>query len=74
MELGTMLEVVDVSFDFEANRYIKLGWKLISTYVRGGGDPREKNETLHYVLGFPAGIPQLCGEKTIPHPEPEPAI
>ena len=59
-------EVVELSSDRngygpqgtkQINQYLAAGWRLLDTYVVGYGDPRERNETLCYVLAWPASSP-----------------
>jgi hypothetical protein len=60
-------EVVEISSRGDGakkvNEYLNLGWTLIDTFVVGYGDPRDRNETMHYVLGWQAvGEPQRPNE------------
>jgi len=49
----------------QVNEYLNLGWTLIDTFVVGYGDPRERIETMHYVLGW-----QGLGEPRRPKEQP----
>ena len=40
------------SIDNTLNTYLKLGWRIIDQWIVGHGDPRERFETLHVLLGW----------------------
>lgn len=51
-----IIETVEVSrrdgVDKGINEYLELGWVIIETWVVGYGDPRERIETAHVLLGW----------------------
>jgi hypothetical protein len=51
-----VIETAEVSdrggVDKAVNPYLKLGWVIVETWVVGDGDPRERNETFHALLGW----------------------
>lgn|GEM_PF-3268501 len=53
-------EVFETSSYKDANQYLKLGWKLLSTYLRDYGHPVERHQWTVYCLAWPkdAGDPQ----------------
>ena len=38
--------------DDEINKYLDLGWIIVDTWIVGYGDPRERIETFHAILGW----------------------
>lgn len=53
----------------QANDYLKLGWKLIETWVCGAGYPHERQEKVHLLLGW---VDNSQSPIHPPTPEPEP--
>lgn len=50
-----------------ANAYLKLGWKIIETWVSGAGFPNERRETVNLLLGW-------VDNSTAPVHPPEPKL
>ena len=70
-QLSTVSETVELTsggqvFQTSLNSYLKLGWRIIDQWATGYGDPRERNETLHVLLGWSADQPAQHPEKTVP--------
>ena len=54
--LNLVIETVEVSsrdgVHKKINEYLSLGWIVLETWVVGYGDPKERMETLHALLGL----------------------
>lgn len=53
LQLSEIIEIAEFYRYEPANEYLKLGWVLISTHVQGQGNPRERQESTCYCLGWP---------------------
>lgn len=51
-----MVELYETKSFEEANKYLKLGWKLITTHIYDFGDPMCRNQHTVYCLAWPISL------------------
>lgn len=64
-ELTDTAELIELDSYKKANKYLNLGWVLISTHLTDYGHPVERHQKTNYCLSWPRtkGTPQYPDEE-----------
>lgn len=62
MSLCDVKQVVDLTEIVTVNKYLEAGWVLVDTYRTCWSD-EVRDETLHYVLGWPSSEPPMYPDR-----------